>query len=50
LEEIVQASQARETPTLKAVTHWHTVVMQGLDVPDSRFVGAFRGEPGLENL
>ena len=50
LEEIVQASQARETPTLKAVRHWHTLVMQGLDVPDSRFVGAFRGEPGLENL
>jgi fido (protein-threonine AMPylation protein) len=50
LEEIAQASQARETPTLKAVTHWHTLVMQGLDVPDSRFVGAFRGEPGLENL
>jgi Fic family protein len=22
--------------------------MQGLDVPDQRFVGAFRGEPGLE--
>ena len=50
LEEIVQASQARETPTLKAVKRWHTLVMQGLDVPDSRFVGAFRGEPGLENL
>jgi hypothetical protein len=50
LEEIVQASQAREEPTLKAVTHWHTLVMRGLDVPDSRFVGAFRGEPGLENL
>ena len=24
--------------------------MKGLDVPDSRFVGAFRGEPGLENV
>jgi fido (protein-threonine AMPylation protein) len=50
LEEIVQASQARETPTLKAVKYWHTLVMQGLAVPDTRFVGAFRGEPGLENL
>jgi hypothetical protein len=50
LEEIGQASQAREKPTLKAVTRWHTLVMHGLDVPDSRFVGAFRGEPGLENL
>ena len=24
--------------------------MTGLDVPDTRFVGAFRGEPGLENV
>jgi Fic family protein len=24
--------------------------MEGLDVPDSRFVGAFRGEPGLKNV
>jgi fido (protein-threonine AMPylation protein) len=24
--------------------------MRGLDVPDSRWVGAFRGEPGLENV
>jgi len=50
LEEIVQASQAREKPTLKTVRHWHTVVMQGLAVPDARYVGTFRGEPGLENL
>ena len=50
LEEIVRTSQARESPTLKAVKYWHTLVMQGLDVPDARFVGAFRGEPGLENL
>ena len=50
LEEIVQASQARETPTLKAAKHWHILVMQGLTVPDARYVGAFRGEPGLENL
>jgi uncharacterized protein YidB (DUF937 family) len=24
--------------------------MKGLTVPDARFVGAFRGEPGLENI
>ena len=50
LEEIVQASQAREIPTLKTVKRWHTLIMQGLDVPNAQFVGAFRGEPGLENL
>jgi Fic/DOC family protein len=50
LEEIVRASEQRETPTPEAARRWQTVVMEGLDVPDSRFVGAFRGEPGLENV
>jgi len=50
LEEIVQAAEQRETPTLEAARRWQIIVMQGLDVPDSRFVGAFRGEPGVENV
>ncbi len=50
LEEIVRASEQRETPTLEAARRWQTLVMKGLDVPDSRFVGAFRGKPGLENV
>lgn len=49
LQEIVRTSEQRETPTLAQARHWHTLAMQGLSVPDSRFVGAFRGEPGLEN-
>lgn len=50
LDEIVQAAEWRETPTLEAARRWQTLLMEGLDVPDSRFVGAFRGEPGLENI
>ena len=50
LEEIIRASEQRETPTLETARRWQTLVMEGLDVPDSRFVGAFRGEPGLENV
>jgi hypothetical protein len=50
LEEIVRASEQRETPTLAMAKRWQTFVMEGLDVPDSRFVGAFRGEPGLETV
>lgn len=46
LEEIVRASEQRETPTLEAARRWQTLVMKGLDVPNSRFLGAFRGEPG----
>ncbi|MGA2000638.1 MAG: Fic family protein [Terriglobales bacterium] len=50
LEGIVRASEQRETPTLETARRWQTLVMEGLDVPDSRFVGAYRGEPGLENV
>jgi hypothetical protein len=31
---------------LEAARRWQPLVIEGLDVPDSRFVGAFRGEPG----
>jgi Fic family protein len=50
LQEIARAAEQRETPTLQAARHWHTLVMQGLDVLESRFVGAFRGEAGLETV
>jgi Fic family protein len=50
LEEIVRAAEQRETPTLEAARQWQTLVVRGLDVPDARFVGAFRGEPGLESV
>jgi fido (protein-threonine AMPylation protein) len=50
LTEIVRTSQQRNLPTLEAVRHWHVLIMQGLDVPDARWVGAFRGTPGLETL
>ena len=50
LEEVHRGATQRETPTLQAAKGWQTRLMAGLDVPDSRFVGAFRSEPGLENL
>jgi len=50
LEEIVRTPQLREAPTLEAAKGWHALIMQGLDVPDPRYVGAFRGEAGLETV
>lgn len=50
LEEIVRAAEQRETPTLEAARQWQTLVVRGLDVPHARFVGAFRGETGLESV
>jgi hypothetical protein len=50
LEKIHQGAEQRETPTLEATKGWQTHLLAGLKVPDSRFVGAFRGEPGLKRL
>ena len=50
LREIVRSASERETPTLEAARRWQALAMEGLDVPNPRFVGAFRGEPGLEIL
>jgi hypothetical protein len=50
LREIARAAQERETPTLEHAKRWQRLAMEGLGVPDPRFVGAFRGEPGLENI
>ena len=47
-DEIVRSAQRREFPTLASAKHWQSLLMKDLTVPDGRFVGAFRGEPGLE--
>lgn len=40
----------RPAPGLSIARDWHRQTMRGLDVPDPAFVGAFRGELGLEAL
>ncbi len=50
LSEIALAAQRREYPTVASAKRWQSFVMRDLTVPDSRFVGAFRGEPGLERV
>jgi|SRR5665213_2861995 len=50
LEEFVRASNKRAPVSIEAARRWQTRIMRGLDVSDSRFVGAFRGEPGLEKV
>jgi hypothetical protein len=37
-------------PTLVDAKAWQRRAMMGLDVPDEAHVGAFRGEPGLEDV
>ncbi len=50
LQEIARSASQRKIPTLEAARRWQTLAMEDLDAPDSRFVGAFRGEPGLEKV
>jgi len=50
LKEIVLAAEQREFPTLEAARRWQSRIMEDLNVPDRRNVGAFRGEPGLERI
>jgi hypothetical protein len=50
LEEIAAAAEQRENPTVEAARHWQALAMHNLEVREARFVGAFRGEPGLENV
>lgn len=47
LKQIADDSAHRKTPTLGLARDWQRTFLQGLKV-DRRYVGAFRGEPGLE--
>ena len=49
-DEVVRSAQRREFPTLASAKGWQSQLMKNLTVPDARFVGAFRGESGLEKI
>lgn len=50
LAQIIHEASRRGTPTLEAARGWQSLILRGLDVPEPRYVGAFRGEAGLQNL
>lgn len=39
----------RDIPTVEDARRWHRDTMAGLDADDPKYVGRFRGEPGLEH-
>lgn len=47
LEQLADNSAQRKPPTLDLARNWQRDFLQGLKA-DPRYVGAFRGEPGLE--
>jgi len=48
LEQIAQEAEQRQIPTIEMARQWQSLFMQGLKATDFRYIGAFRGEPGLE--
>jgi hypothetical protein len=50
LEEIAAAADQRKKPTVETARRWQALAMRNLEVSEARFIGAFRGEPGLENI
>jgi Fic family protein len=50
LRRIRQEARRRDSPTVEGARRWHSEVMRNLQVPNPKFVGAFRGEAGLEDI
>jgi hypothetical protein len=49
LSGVRRDSRQRGTPSVEAARKWQSEIMHGLTPPEPRFVGRFRGEPGLES-
>jgi Fic family protein len=49
LAEVARWADQRTSISGATIKRWHRQMMAGLDVPDPRFVGHFRGERGLED-
>ena len=50
LNLLVRKATRRDKLTLSLVKKWHAGTMAGLNVPNSAWVGSFRGEKGLETV
>jgi hypothetical protein len=50
LTEIAAAADRRAKPTVETARRWQALALRNLQVREPRYVGAFRGEAGLENV
>jgi hypothetical protein len=48
LEQLPQEAHKREIPTRETARRWQKLFMPGLKADDPKYIGVFRGEPGLE--
>ncbi len=50
LRAIRDHAVSRRRPSVDDAKSWHKRIMEGLRVPEKRFVGRFRGAPGLQDV
>lgn len=49
LRDVRDSAIRRDRPTVEAARNWQANTLARLGVPDTEYVGRFRGEPGLED-
>lgn len=49
-QQLPQEARKREIPTREMARRWQKDFMQGLKADDPKYIGAFRGEPGVEGI
>ena len=50
LDSIEADARQRKQPSIETARHWQSEMMRNLQADDPKYVGAFRGEAGLENV
>lgn len=50
LHQISDEGRRRNAWSSKTARQWHEATMEGLKVPDSKWVGRFRGQPGVKKI
>lgn len=50
LQSIEEQARRRRRPTVETARRWQVEIMRNLEPDDPKYVGAFRGEAGLEDL
>jgi len=50
LEQIRDEARRRRPLHARDAARWHAAILEGLEAPEPRGAGVFRGEPGLEDI
>ena len=50
LQNLCKEAPKRQLPTIETARQWHREMMDGLIADDSRLIGSYRGEAGLERV